>query len=117
MNFYSYVGGEVMKGCSRSQADISLSKSAPSQALAKFFSAFGDSTRMRILLALTESELCVCDLSQLIGGTQSAISHQLQVLRACGAVKCRREGKTIFYSIADGRIESIINMGIAYLEE
>lgn len=85
--------------------------------LSEFFRVFGDSTRIRILYALSRSEMCVCDLSKLLGVSQSAISHQLQVLRASRLVKYRREGKTVFYSLDDEHIFSIINMGIEHLEE
>ena len=85
--------------------------------LSEFFRVFGDSTRIRILYALSRSEMCVCDLSRLLGASQSAISHQLQVLRSSRLVKYRREGKTVFYSLADEHIFSIINMGIEHLEE
>lgn len=85
--------------------------------LAEFFRVFGDSTRIRILYALSKSELCVCDLSKLLGASQSAISHQLQILRSSRLVKYRREGKTVFYSLDDEHIFSILNMGIEHLEE
>ena len=69
--------------------------------LAELFKIFGDSTRIKILYVLFESEMCVCDIAQLLGMTQSAISHQLQVLKKSKLVKYRREGKTVFYSLAD----------------
>lgn len=85
--------------------------------LSEFFRVFGDSTRIRILYALSRSEMCVCDLSSLLNASQSAISHQLQILRASRLVKYRREGKTVFYSLDDEHIFSIINMGIEHIEE
>lgn len=85
--------------------------------LSEFFRVFGDSTRIRILYALSKSEMCVCDLSKVLGVSQSAISHQLQVLRSSRLVKYRREGKTVFYALDDEHIFSIINMGIEHLEE
>jgi len=85
--------------------------------LSEFFRVFGDSTRIRILYALSKSELCVCDLARLLGISQSAISHQLQVLRSSRLVKYRREGKTVFYSLDDEHIFTIINMGLKHLEE
>lgn len=85
--------------------------------LSEFFRVFGDSTRIRILYALSKSEMCVCDLSKLLGASQSAISHQLQLLRSSRLVKYRREGKTVFYSLDDEHIFSIINMGIEHIEE
>lgn len=85
--------------------------------LAEFFRVFGDSTRMRILYALAHSEKCVCRLSEELGASQSAVSHQLKILRASRLVKYRREGKTVFYSLDDEHIFSILNIGIEHLEE
>ena len=85
--------------------------------LAELFKVFGDSTRIKILYALFESELCVCDIAQLLGMTQSAISHQLRVLKQNHLVKYRRDGKTIFYSLADEHVRSIINQGMEHVEE
>lgn len=85
--------------------------------LSEFFRVFGDSTRIRILYVLSKSEMCVCDLSRILGVSQSAISHQLQVLRSSRLVKYRREGKTVFYALDDEHIFSIINMGLEHLEE
>ena len=85
--------------------------------LSEFFRVFGDPTRIRILYALSRSEMCVCDLSKLLGASQSAISHQLQILRSSRLVKYRREGKTVFYSLDDEHIFSIINIGLEHLEE
>ena len=72
--------------------------------LADLFKIFGDATRIRILYVLFESEMCVCDIAQLLGMTQSAISHQRQVLKKSKLVKYRREGKTVFYSLADTHV-------------
>ncbi len=85
--------------------------------LSEFFRVFGDSTRIRILYALSKSELCVCDLAQLLGASQSAISHQLQILRTSRLVRYRREGKTVIYSLDDEHIFSMLNIGIEHLEE
>ena len=85
--------------------------------LAELFKVFGDSTRIKILYTLFESELCVCDIAQLLGMTQSAISHQLRVLKQNHLVKYRRDGKTIFYSLADEHVRSIINQGMEHVEE
>jgi len=82
---------------------------------AELFKVFGDPTRMQILTALYEQELCVCDISDLLGMTQSAISHQLRLLRTAHLVKNRREGKSIFYSLDDAHIVSIIAQGIAHI--
>ena len=85
--------------------------------LAELFKIFGDSTRIRILYALFESEMCVCDIAQLLGMTQSAISHQLQVLKKSKLVKYRRQGKTVFYSLADAHVRTIIGQGMEHISE
>lgn len=85
--------------------------------LSEFFRVFGDSTRIRILYALSRSEMCVSELCELLGASQSAISHQLQILRASRLVKYRRDGKTVFYSLDDEHIFSIINLGIEHIKE
>ena len=81
-------------------------------ALSDFFRIFGDQTRLRILYALAKTEL-----AKLLGASQSAVSHQLQVLRSHRLVKYRREGKTVFYSLDDGHIFSILDIGTKHLEE
>lgn len=85
--------------------------------LAELFKVFGDSTRVRILFALFEAELCVCDLSEALDMTQSAISHQLQILRTNKLVKSRREGKQIYYSLADEHVVTIIAQGLSHILE
>ncbi len=85
--------------------------------LAELYKIFGDSTRIKILYALFEAELCVCDIAQVLDMTQSAISHQLRLLKASKLVKFRREGKTIFYSLADEHVRTIIDMGMEHLCE
>ena len=85
--------------------------------LAELFKIFGDSTRVKILYALLESELCVCDIAKLMDLSQSAVSHQLRVLKASKLVKFRREGKTIYYSLADNHVVSILNQGMEHIEE
>lgn len=85
--------------------------------LAELFKVFGDSTRIRILYLLFESEMCVCDIAQLLGMTQSAISHQLQVLKKSKLVKYRRQGKTVFYSLADAHVRAIIGQGMEHISE
>jgi len=85
--------------------------------LAEFFRVFGDSTRIRILYSLLEGEMCVQDLAQVLSISQSAVSHQLQTLRANRLVKYRRDGKTVYYSLADNHIFSIISQGMEHLEE
>lgn len=85
--------------------------------LADFYKVFADVTRIRILCVLLESEMCVCDLAEVLSMTQSAISHQLRVLKQMKLVKNRREGKTVFYSLADGHIQSIISQGMEHITE
>lgn len=85
--------------------------------LADLFKVFGDTTRIKILYVLFESEMCVCDIAQLLNMTQSAISHQLKVLKQSKLVKYRREGKTIFYSLADDHVRTIIDQGVEHTEE
>lgn len=85
--------------------------------LADFFKVFGDTTRIKILYVLSRSEMCVCDIASLLQMSQSAISHQLRVLKQMRLVKFRREGKTVFYSLADGHIETILAQGMEHIEE
>ena len=85
--------------------------------LAELFKIFGDSTRIRILFVLFESEVCVCDLATLLGMTQSAISHQLRILKQNKLVKSRRAGKSVFYSLADDHVRMIIAAGQEHIEE
>ena len=85
--------------------------------LADFFKVFADSTRIRILYVLLCSETCVCDIAQLLNMTQPAISHQLRILKQMALVKTRREGKTVFYSLADDHIASILRMGMEHICE
>ena len=85
--------------------------------LAELFKVFGDSTRIKILYLLFEAEMCVCDIAQLLGMTQSAISHQLQVLKKSKLVKYRREGKTVFYSLADDHVRTILGQGMDHVTE
>ena len=85
--------------------------------LAELFKVFGDSTRIKILYALFEAELCVCDISKLLGLTQSAVSHQLRVLKNSRLVKFRKDGKTVFYSLADDHVRKIIAQGMEHVNE
>ena len=85
--------------------------------LAELFKVFGDSTRIRILYVLFEAEVCVCDLAQALNMTQSVISHQLKILKQNKLVKSRREGKSVFYSLADGHVRTIIAQGREHIEE
>ena len=85
--------------------------------LAELFKIFGDSTRIKILYVLFEAEMCVCDIAQLLGMTQSAISHQLRSLKQSRLVKARREGKTVFYSLADSHVRTILDQGMEHVAE
>ena len=85
--------------------------------LTELFRIFGDSTRVRILYVLFEAEMCVCDLAALLGLTQSAVSHQLRALKNVRLVKSRREGKTVFYSLADDHVKIIIDQGLEHVSE
>ena len=85
--------------------------------LSELFRIFGDSTRIRILYVLFEAEMCVCDIAQLLGMTQSAISHQLRALKNARLVKARRDGKTVFYSLDDDHVKTIIDQGIEHVKE
>ena len=85
--------------------------------LAELFKVFGDATRIRILYVLFEEEVCVCDIARLLGMTQSAISHQLRILKQAHLVKTRREGKTIFYSLADNHVRTLLEQGTDHIEE
>ena len=85
--------------------------------VADLFKVFGDCTRIKILYALFESEMCVCDIADLLGMSQSAISHQLRVLKQSRLVKYRRDGKTVFYSLNDDHIKTIFNQGLEHVLE
>lgn len=85
--------------------------------LAELYKIFGDHTRIRILCVLWEHELCVCDIAKLLSMTQSAISHQLRVLKSARLIKFRRDGKTVFYSLADEHVRTLINCAIEHIRE
>ena len=85
--------------------------------LAELYKVFGDSTRIKILYALLEAEMCVGDIAELLKATPSAVSHQLRVLKANKLVKFRRDGKTVYYSLADEHVRTIIDMGMEHLCE
>lgn len=85
--------------------------------LAELFKVFGDSTRIKILYAMFETELCVNDIAGLLGLSQSSVSHQLRILKTSKLVKFRREGKSIFYSLDDEHVRSILSMGMEHVEE
>jgi len=83
--------------------------------LADFFKTFGDSTRIKIIYALLESELCVCDLAHVINTSQSAVSHQLRILRQARLVKYRKEGKIVFYSLDDDHVVEVMKQGLSHI--
>ena len=85
--------------------------------VAELFKVFGDSTRTRILSALFEAELCVCDIASLLGMTKSAVSHQLRILRQTKVVKNRKQGKEVYYSLDDDHISRIYKMALEHLKE
>ena len=85
--------------------------------LADLFKVFGDTTRIKILYALFESELCVGDIALVLGMSQSAVSHQLRDLKDSKLIKFRREGKVIFYSLDDDHVRTIMSMGMEHVEE
>lgn len=85
--------------------------------LAELFKVFGDSTRVRILWALDEAEMCVCDIAILLNMTQSAISHQLRVLKQANLVKNRKEGKVVYYSLVDEHVKQIFDQGLVHIKE
>lgn len=111
-NTYMFVKDAVLK-----QIDEKMPPEEELQDLAEFFKVFGDATRLKILYVLLCSEMCVYDISAVLGMSQSAISHQLRVLKQLDLVKHRREGKTIFYSLADAHIVTILSQGLDHIEE
>ena len=109
---YLHVHDELVK-----QVQAGMPELEELMTLSDLFKVFGDTTRIRILYLLFESELCVCDISTLLGMNQSAISHQLRVLKQAKLVKARREGKTVFYSLADEHVRTIIGNGMEHVRE
>ncbi len=85
--------------------------------LAELFKIFSDSTRIRILFVLFEAEVCVCDIADMLNMTQSAVSHQLRILKQSKLVKSRRDGKSVFYSLADDHVRTIIAQGLDHIQE
>lgn len=85
--------------------------------LADFFKTFGDTTRVKILYALMEQDLCVADLAEAIGATQSAVSHQLRTLKQSRLVRAKREGKNVVYSLSDDHVHSILDQGMTHICE
>ena len=85
--------------------------------MAELFRALGDHTRLRLLLLLTNKEMCVCDISELMGITPSAVSHQLRVLRGLRLVRGRRQGKHVYYQLADGCVDQLVRWGLIHARE
>ncbi len=85
--------------------------------VSELFKVLGDSTRCKILFVLLMAEMCVCDLSQLLGMSVSAISHQLRILRQAQLVRYRREGKTVFYALADEHVRTLLSQGMEHVQE
>lgn len=85
--------------------------------LAETFRALGDPARAKILFALLQAELCVCDLAEIAGSSESAVSHQLRILRALRLVRSRRDGRQVYYSLADEHIRTLIADGLDHVEE
>ena len=132
MNNYSYDSGVVMENNERKIEScngniihedivVRVKDQLPAEEtlydLAELFKVFGDTTRIKIICALFESEMCVCDLSCLLNMTQSAISHQLRVLKSARLVKFRREGKVVYYSLDDEHIKHIYDAGLNHISE
>lgn len=96
---------------------LAMPEEDPIYELSELFKVFGDSTRARIICALTLSEMCVCDLSALLGMTQSAISHQLRILKTARMVKNRRNGKIVYYALTDDHIKAIFDLAFTHVME
>ena len=105
--------------CLHEEAVAAVRKQMPDEDdlydLAELYKVFGDSTRIKILYVLFSAELCVYDIARLLGMTQSAVSHQLRILKNNKLVKFRREGKTVFYALDDDHVRSILKLGMEHL--
>lgn len=126
MNNYSYMEGDFMDEdliCTEKHQDIinNVKNKMPKEEMlfdiAEVFKVFGDSTRMKIICCLFEAKMCVCDIAEIINSTQSAVSHQLRVLKQAKLVKYRKEGKTVYYSLSDRHVEIIFNMALEHVKE
>ena len=111
-NGYLFVSDEILQ-----KVDDKMPPAEELEDLADFFKIFGDATRLKILYVLLCSEMCVLDIAKLLDASQSAVSHQLRILKQMDLVKNRREGKTIFYSLADSHIVTILSQGLDHIEE
>jgi ArsR family transcriptional regulator len=122
MSNYSYKEA-IMSICTTSHINEELveeiKESLPKEEvlfdLADFFKVFGDSTRIKIIYLLLKSEMCVCDIAEILSMSQSAISHQLRTLRDAKLVKYRKEGKTVFYSLDDDHVKNVIEQGYSHV--
>ena len=126
MNNYSYIRGEIMQEnlkCNEKHENVinQVKSNMPDEEvlfdIAELFKVFGDSTRMKIICCLFKREMCVCDIAELINATQSAVSHQLRVLKQAKLVKYRKEGKVVYYSLSDKHVETIFNMALEHIQE
>lgn len=95
----------------------SMPQESETTRLSDFFKVFGDSTRIKILWALHENELCVCDIAVVLNMTKSAVSHQLKILRQADLVKNRKDGKVVYYSLSDDHVKKIFEMAVEHLDE
>ena len=115
--------GEIFCDCDVIHAEVvdRVRKKMPGEHelydLSDFFKVLGDSTRTKIIWALDEGEMCVCDLAVLLNMTKSAISHQLRLLKQADLVKFRRDGKVVFYTLADDHVRAIFEKGLEHLRE
>ncbi len=119
---YEKTTGEMCDGMHEHFGNINtFSESLPPEEeladMAELFKVFGDSTRIKILYILSQYEMCVCDIAAVLSMTQPAVSYQLKVLKQAKLVKNRRSGKTVFYSLADSHVETIIGMAKEHMEE
>ena len=126
---YSYIRGVIMKSeaeqckacCINPEKIFSVEHQiipeAETQILAEFFRIFGDVTRLKILQAVAKEELCVCDISAVVSMGQSAVSHQLRILRNARLVRCRKDGKNTLYSLNDYHVLNILKQGIEHIQE
>ena len=111
-NTYIHVNEETLR-----MIDDRMPPEEELQDLAEFYRVFGDATRLKILYVLLSAEMCVYDIASVLGMSQSAISHQLRMLKQMKLVKNRREGKTVFYSLDDDHVRSMIALGMEHVEE
>lgn len=121
VNSYSYMSNICDVVCVNREAVNSVRSQMLSEQVvadtAEIYKVLGDQTRVRLLYALAQRELCVCDLSAVLGMTQSAISHQLRVLRSAHVVKFRKEGKVVYYALADAHVLQFIDIGVDHARE